>query len=713
MENETHQQVLVAGGAGFLGTAIVNSLLENNFKVVVLDNLRFGTETIQKFTNNKNFKFHFGDITSPHDIEKAIVDCDYVIALASIVGDPACSLDPQLTMKINSTGTEKLIKKSIEHKIKRFIFASSCSVYGSNKESNINELAPLNPLSLYAESQVSTEQFLEENANDLEYTILRLSTLFGLSERRRFDLVVNLFAGKIANDERIEITGGEQWRPFLDVRDAAKAFCKVIQSDSKDVAGQIFNVGGNHLNFQIKEIGEIIKKAIPHCDLIQREDQSDARSYHVNFDKIESVLDFKPASCVKTSMLEMIDDVRKNEIDPLNPKYHNWKAWKEIISKNYIPYAVPDVSEDEKQEVLNTIDSGWLSSGPKVRQFEEALYNYFGKDDLHCITVSSCTAALHLQLLANDIGVGDEVITSTNTFAATVITILQTGATPVLVDIDPKTNNLDLTQVKDKITSRTKAVVPVYYAGNPCNHYLLKDVCHKHGILILADAAHGFGGSFDGQKMGTYEDAASFSFYATKNLTTGEGGLITTSDKKVADRIRQMKSFGRKTFSGKPNYLYEIDEEGYKYNFTDIQASFGMHQLRKIDDFNTYRAAIVDYYNNAFKDCPLVSLPPMVDFGSSTHHIYPLRIHFDKLSIDRLALINALSINKIGVSVHYVPIHHHPYFQKKLDVKKSDFKHCNEFFAQELSLPLSTKLKTSELRRVCDTILDIIQFNQK
>lgn len=701
-------KVLIAGGAGFLGSTLVKSLLKNDYQVVVLDNLRFGNHTLTKFSNHENFEFQYGDISKESDIEKSIQGCDYVVALAAIVGDKACSLDPSLTHKINFEGTELLITKSIEHNVERFVFASSCSVYGSNAGKNVTENGSLNPLSLYAESQVATEEYLLQNEDKLDFTILRLSTLYGLSERRRYDLVINHFAGKAANGEQIRIIGGEQWRPFLNVEDAATAFLKVIQAKSSDVAGQIFNVGANEMNFQIKEIGQIMKKSVPQCDLVLMKEQTDCRSYHVNFDKIKKVLDFMPKHNLESEIFDMVEDVRTNKIDTHSGEYHNSIAWEQIIKEPYIPYAVPDVSEEEKEEILNTIDSGWLSSGPKVKKFEDALVEYFGKDDLHCITISSCTAALHLQLLANGIGPGDEVITTVNTFCATVIAIIQCGATPVLVDIDASTYNLDLNQVKDKITSKTKAVIPVYYAGNPCNHHQLSEVCAKNGILILADAAHAFGGTFDGQKIGTYEDAASFSFYATKNLTTGEGGLITTKDGKVADKIRKMKSFGRMTYEDKPSYLYEIVEEGYKYNFTDIQASFGLHQLKKIDKFNTYRNKIANYYNEAFKDCPFVTLPPTVEFGQSTNHLYPLQIHFNDLPLNRLDFISALSASKIGLSVNYVPIHHHPYFQQKLNVVAEDFENCNAFFEQEISLPIYTKLKEKDLERISKTILDIV-----
>ena len=704
------KKVLIAGGAGFLGTTLVNTLLTNNHKVVVLDTLRFGAKALSKFNNHKNFTFQYGDITNENDVEKAIGSCDYVIALAAIVGDMACNADPKLTGKINTEGNQILINKSIEHNIERFIFASSCSVYGQSSQMNLTETMKLNPISLYAESQVSTEESLMKLKDKLDLTILRLSTLYGLSERRRFDLVLNFFASKITAEQEIEIIGGKQWRPFLHVKDAARAFHKVLDADSKDVVGQTFNVGGNDCNHQLIEIGQMIGEKIPAANIKLTDAKSDSRSYHVNFDKIEKAINFKPEIDIIDGIVEMMEDIQNNDIDITDINCHNGKSWQNFINNSYIPFAVPDVSIEEKNEILNTIDSGWLSSGPKVVKFEEALHNYFDTEDLHCITVSSCTAALHLQLLANDIGPGDEVITCVNTFSSTVIAILQCGATPVLVDIDSDNCNLDLNEVKDKISSKTKAVIPIYYAGNPCNHYQLKEICEKNGILILADAAHAFGGTFDGMKIGTYEDAASFSFYATKNLTTGEGGLITTRNKKLADRIRKMRSFGRSSIEGKPSYLYTISEEGYKYNFTDLQASFGLHQLKKIDSFNTYRAEIVNYYNEAFKDSPFLVTPNSSELGKSTHHLYPLQIQFDKLPIDRLEFIKIMSQKKIGLSVHYVPIHHHSYFQQKLKITEKDFYHCNEFRKQEVSIPIYTKLDKDDLNRISQSVIDTIDF---
>ncbi len=704
-------QVLIAGGAGFLGSTIVNTLLQSNYKINVLDSLKFGAKSLSKFKDHENFTFYFGDITNKDDVERAIQNCQYVIALAAIVGDPACRVNPDLTHKINFQGSENLINASIKHKVKRFLFASSCSVYGQNPDLDLKEEAKLNPISLYAESQVATENALIKVKDELNFTILRLSTLYGLSPRRRFDLVINNFAGKLANGEQIEIIGGQQWRPFLHIKDAAKAFQNVIEADEEMVNGQIFNIGANENNFQMSEIGEIIRANIPNAKLKTLAERSDARSYHVNFDKAKTTLGFKPKNNIHTAIKEMVEDIQKNQIDTQNYLHHNGKAWSYFQEEKYIPFAVPEISQIEKQEILKTIDSGWLSAGPKVAKFENALFDYFGKDDLHCISVSSCTAALHLQLLANNIGPGDEVITSVNTFAATVITILQCGAKPVLVDINPEDLNLDIDQVKEKITPKTKAIVPVYYAGNPCDHYKLKKICQKNGILILADAAHAFGGCFDGQKIGTYEDSAAFSFYATKNLTTGEGGLITTSNQKLAERLKKMRSFGRQTFNDKPNYLYEITEEGYKYNFTDIQASFGIHQLKKIDAFNQYRSEIVAFYNENFKDCPYLTLPRTNKLAKSTNHLYPLQVHFNKLSLSKLEFIKAIAQKKIGLSVHYVPIHHHSYFQRKLGIKANDFKQCNFFYDQEISLPVYTKLKIEDLKRITNAVIETIAIH--
>ncbi len=708
------KRILVTGGAGYIGNFVVSQLLTDGYEVVVLDKLIYGDSGITRFQNNEKFSLIVGDIRDEEDIDKSLSGVDGVIALAAIVGDPACNVNKDTTYTINYKANELLVKKCIERNIKRLVFASSCSVYGKMGEAKtLTEESPLNPVSWYAETRVMSEQLLHKHQTELSSVILRLSTIFGLSDRMRFDLAVNIMSAKAAIKEPVEIFGGKQWRPFLHCRDAARAFVAALKAPDKLVRGQVFNVGSNRNNYRILEIGEAIKDQIPQSVVRQSSVIDDERDYHVCFDKIKQVLNFDTKENISNGVKEIYGFVSKEQMDIYKDVYHNVKVWKNIDKDRILPFAVPDVSDDEKLEIWDTLDSGWLSTGPKSQRFARAVKEYLGDDELFCIPVSSCTAGLHLQLLGYNIGPGDEVITTPLTFTATVSTIIQTGAKPVLVDIDPKTYNIDYSKIEEKITKNTKAIVPVYYSGNALQYEKLQALARKYNLLILADAAHGIGGEYKGAKFGTYEDSAAFSFYATKNLTTGEGGLVTTKNPEVADKISRMVSFGMnrnawKRYSNTGSWYYEITDLGFKYNFTDIQAALGLQQLKKIDSFNERRREICELYDNEFNQLGEVITPNITENSLPTRHLYPFLIEVDKMNINRDEFIKKLREKNILTSVHYVPIHLHPYYQKKLGLQNGMFEHTEWFYNREISLPLHTKMKDEDVERVIKAVKDII-----
>lgn len=708
------KRILVTGGAGYIGIFVVNELLAKGYAVQVLDKLIYGDAGLKAINKQGDFSFTQGDICDEQVVEEAVRDADAVIALAAIVGDPACNINRDLTMKVNYHANQLLLRKCREAGVERLVFSSSCSVYGRNNgQTSLTEQSALEPVSLYAETRILSERLFLQDP-ELCTVVLRFSTIFGLGPRMRFDLAVNLLSGRAAKGEPVEISGGNQWRPFLHAADAAHACVLALEAPREKVKHQIFNVGSNNANYQLSQIGQLISSTIPGSLVRQSTTVDDQRNYYVSFDKIRDVLGFDITRTVPESMIEIAEYVKSNHIDIYEDKYHNVKIWQTINRTRFLPFALPDVDEKERAEVMHTIDSGWLSTGPKAKKFENALVDYFETEGLHCIPVSSCTAGLHLQLAAHDIGPGEEVITTPLTFCATVHTIMQTGAKPVLVDIDRSTYNIDLKAIEDKITPRTRAIVPVYYGGNPFDYDRLARLANRHGLLLLVDAAHGMGGRYKERKLGTFEDSAAFSFYATKNMTTGEGGLVTTRDAAVANRIRKMLSFGMdkdawRRYSDSGNWYYEISDIGFKYNFTDIQAAFGLHQLKKIDAFNRQRNELCALYDAAFAECDELIVPTTYPEGLSTRHLYPLLIRPERLKIDRNQFINLLKEANIGTSVHYVPIHHHSYFQKTLGCVPGDYPHTDWFFEREISMPVYTKLDEQDIQRIIDTVKKILR----
>ncbi len=381
----------------------------------------------------------------------------------------------------------------------------------------------------------------------------------------------------------------------------------------------------------------------------------------------------------------------------------------------FIPFALPDIGDDEIAEVVDTLKSGWITTGPKTRRFEEDFSAFLGashpgEPPLHALAVNSATAGLHLALEALGIGPGDEVITTTHTFTATAEVVRYLGADVVLVDIDPATLCIDVADVEAAITPRTKAVMPVHYAGLAADMAALLPLARRHGLKVVEDAAHALPTTCGGRLVGTLEsDATVFSFYANKTMTTGEGGMVVTRDAALAQRIQLMRLHGINRdafdrFTAKvPSWYYEVTAPGYKYNLTDIASAMGIHQLKRASAFQQARADIAGRYDAAFADLPVIT-PPLPQPGD-THawHLYVLRLA-DGATLSRDALIDGLYAAGIGCSVHYIPLHLQPYWRDRYGLAPEHFPHSQHAYERMLSLPLYTRMSPAEVQRVIDAV---------
>jgi len=379
-------------------------------------------------------------------------------------------------------------------------------------------------------------------------------------------------------------------------------------------------------------------------------------------------------------------------------------------ARPFLPFALPDIGEEEIAEVVDTLRSGWVTTGPKARRFEQDFAAFLGAPGLEAIAVNSATAGLHLALEALGIGPGDEVITTTHTFTATAEVARYLGADVVLVDVDPATLNLDPALVEAAITPRTKALVPVHYAGLAADMPALLEIARRHGLKVVEDAAHALPASRGGALVGTLaSDATVFSFYANKTITTGEGGMVVVRDPAVAARIRVMRLHGISRdafdrFTAKtPSWYYEIVAPGFKYNLTDIAAALGIHQLRRAHDFQRRRAAIAARYDEAVAGLPLVR--PARPAAGDLHawHLYVLRLA-DAAPLGRDAFIERLFALGIGVSVHYIPLHLHPYWRERYGLQAAQFPHSQHAYERMLSLPIYTRMGDADVERVADAV---------
>jgi dTDP-4-amino-4,6-dideoxygalactose transaminase len=377
----------------------------------------------------------------------------------------------------------------------------------------------------------------------------------------------------------------------------------------------------------------------------------------------------------------------------------------------FLVFGAPAIEDAEIDEVVASIRSGWLGTGPKVARFEEAFRQYRGAD--YAVAVNSCTAALHLSMLASGVGPGDEVITTPMTFCASVNSIIHAGATPVLADIDPRTMNIDPERVEEKITKKTRAIMPVHFAGRSCEMDALCDIARRNGLVIVEDCAHAIETEYHGTPVGRFGDFGCFSFYVTKNVVTGEGGMVLTAHEEQASRIKILALHGMskdawKRFSDEGFVHYQVTEPGFKYNMMDIQAAMGIHQLERVEKYWRRRQELWRRYNEAFAELPVdTPLDPAADTRHG-YHLYTIMVDQDRAGISRDAFLSALQSHNIGSGVHYLSIPEHDYYRQTFGWRIEDYPHATRVGRQTVSLPLSARLSDEDVADVIEAVTRIL-----
>ena len=390
----------------------------------------------------------------------------------------------------------------------------------------------------------------------------------------------------------------------------------------------------------------------------------------------------------------------------------------------FLPFSLPTIGEEEIAEVADSLRSGWITTGPKTKRFEEQFREYIGSK--HAIAVNSCTAGLHIALTALGIAPGDEVIVPTLTFCSSANVVVHLGARPVLVDVG-EDFNITPEAIERAITPKTRAIMPVHYSGQACDLEAIYAIAARHNLPVVEDAAHAVGAEYKGHKIGSDvlqsairnpQSAICFSFYATKNMTTGEGGMITTDDDELAERMRLLSLHGMsrdawKRYTSTGSWYYEVVLPGYKDNMTDIQAALGIHQLRKLDGFIATRQRYARLYDQAFADLPEIETPITHHDRSHIYHICVIRLNLERLTIDRVQFIEELKALNIGASVHFIPVHLHPFYRETFGYRPCDCPVAERIYEQIISLPLFPKMSEDDVQDVIHAVKNVISRHRR
>jgi dTDP-4-amino-4,6-dideoxygalactose transaminase len=382
----------------------------------------------------------------------------------------------------------------------------------------------------------------------------------------------------------------------------------------------------------------------------------------------------------------------------------------EPVRNSLLGYGGQHIIDADKQAVADALEGDYITRGPTVEEFERAVADFVGVDN--AIAVTSGTAALHLAGRAAGFGPGDEVITTPFTFAATAHAASYQGATPAFADIDQDTRNLDPTEVRDRIGPKTAGIVPVHYAGLPCDIGALLDIASDHDLTVIWDACHAFGGTWQGEPIGAQSDVSVCSFHPVKNITTAEGGMVVTDDDELADRVRSLRSFDLNTQPAghEDEPWYQVTEDlGFNYNVTDLQAALGLSQMERLEDFKRRRHEIAARYDEAFAAVPGIQLPPKGADADPMFHLYAVEIGPD-FGCSRKRFVNAMHAENIGVQVHYVPLHYHPYFQREFGYERGAYPNAEALYERIVSLPLFPAMDDSDITDVIQAVRRLAAF---
>lgn len=386
------------------------------------------------------------------------------------------------------------------------------------------------------------------------------------------------------------------------------------------------------------------------------------------------------------------------------------------IREKFLPYGTQWIDDHEINEVVDSLKSDWITTGPKMKTFEEKFKQF--KDSKYAVAVNSGTAALHISTSSINIQPGDEVITTPLTFVASANSVIYRGGIPVFADIKKDTYNIDPIEIKKKISSKTKAIIPVHFAGQPCDMDEICEIAEENNLFVIEDAAHAVDAEYKGKKIGNISDLTAFSFHPVKNMTTAEGGMVTTNDNDLYEKLMMLRTHGItkdavNRFGKSGGYYYDMQYLGFRYNLSELHASLGIHQLNKLEMFQKRRREIVKIYNRELADFDEITLPYVKSEIKHSWHLYILQLNLEKLKVDRDYIFNALREENIGVNVHYIPVHYHSYYQNKFGLKKGLLPKVEWLFPRLLTIPLFHKMNDNDVYDVVNSLEKVLKYYRK